>query len=236
VESCLTVEVRFEPHVPEARRKRVGDAVARPPASPAAQEDDPDPVEEIGLEGGERLDEEPDAFPLAQLPEERQAPDAGAGRCTLRRLVERRGLADVRDHLRRIGHAPAVRAHPVQQPSARADDRVREPDRDALGDVLAEAIERVRHLLGEFRQDAARRVAVDDERCIAQREARLAGTQCREAETAPIVHDRDLRRILPQRMKDLERRRKVRRPHVFHTVEHADLDVRRLVASHPLRA
>src|SRR5207237_6447877 len=57
----------------EARRQRARDPIRRPAGCSAAEKDDVDAVEELGPELLERSQEEADAFPLAQLAEEREA-------------------------------------------------------------------------------------------------------------------------------------------------------------------
>ena len=122
----------------------------------------------------QRAQKNANALTLAQLSEEREAADLRAAVRRPRRWPSERGrLAKVLNRVCRLGHGPGVLAHPVEQPPARADDVVGEFERRSLRYLLAEAIERVRDLLGERRQHAPRAVAVDDEGGACQRPARL---------------------------------------------------------------
>ena len=49
---------------------------------------------------------------------------------------------------------PAMLAHPLEQPRARTDHRVRQLDADLLGDLLAKARNRVGHFVRSLREQA----------------------------------------------------------------------------------
>ena len=193
------------------RRHEAGDPLGRPALGVDSQKQHLDARQHLRLEGVERAQEDANAFPLAELPEERDPAHGLTGLGPDRLLLERARLADVLDHPGRFGDRPAVRAHPVEQPFARADHGVRECDRRALRDFLSEAGQPVGHLSSELGEDPARAVAVRDEGRLRQGQSEPACLECREGQGPPVVHDHHLRRTLSQRVVDLEGRCEVRR-------------------------
>ena len=82
-EGSVAVELRLEAHVRNALvhiwRQRLEDAVGRPTTTCAAEEDQLDAAEEIGIERAESGEEDANSLSFPYLSEEREPPQALAG-------------------------------------------------------------------------------------------------------------------------------------------------------------